>query len=126
LYPQGKALSGKPRGGGGQRREGLKFTLLKPSRAPNTGAAHVYTLPMARSPKPQEGAPLPPTYEAALQELEGLVARLDAGQLPLDDLLTQYRRGEALLGFCRDKLEAVERQIQVVDGGQSRPWVDTP
>jgi exodeoxyribonuclease VII small subunit len=81
---------------------------------------------MARSPKPQEGATLPPTYEAALQELEGLVALLDAGQLPLDDLLTNYRRGELLLGFCRDKLEAVERQIQVVDNGQMRPWVDAP
>jgi len=66
---------------------------------------------------------LPPaSYEAAVQELEALVARLDSGQLPLDDLLTQYRRGEALLAFCRQRLDAVEQQIRVLDDGQARPW----
>lgn len=64
----------------------------------------------------------PASYEAAVQELEALVARLDSGQLPLDELLTQYRRGEALLAFCRERLEAVEQQIRVLDDGQVRPW----
>lgn len=66
--------------------------------------------------------PLPDTYEAALQELESLVARLDAGQLPLDELLTQYQRGAALLQFCRAKLDAVEQQIQVLDDGEFKNW----
>ena len=38
------------------------------------------------------------------QELEQLVSQLDAGQLPLDQLLTRYQRGAALLAFCRDRL----------------------
>ena len=65
---------------------------------------------------------LPATYEAALQELEGLVARLESGQLPLDQLLTGYQRGAQLLKFCRDRLEAVETQIKVLEGTELKPW----
>jgi exodeoxyribonuclease VII small subunit len=67
-------------------------------------------------------APLPATYEAALTELESLVGQLESGQMPLDQLLSGYQRGAALLAFCRDKLKAVEDQIQVLDGGQIKPW----
>ncbi len=67
-------------------------------------------------------APLPATYEAALSELESLVGQLESGQMPLDQLLTGYQRGAVLLAFCRDKLKAVEDQIQVIDGGQLKPW----
>ena len=66
---------------------------------------------------------LPATYEAALQELEGLVDSLESGQLPLDQLLTGYQRGAQLLKFCRDKLEAVETQIKVLEGTELKPWV---
>lgn len=66
----------------------------------------------------------PVSYEAAVQELESLVARLEAGQLPLDDLLSQYQRGADLLAFCRSRLDAVEQQIQVMENGSARPWVE--
>lgn len=64
----------------------------------------------------------PPSYEAALGELERLVASMEQGALPLDDLLASYRRGAFLLGYCRDKLEAVEQQVQVLEAGQWRAW----
>lgn len=66
---------------------------------------------------------LPASYEAALQELEALVDSLESGQLPLDQLLTGYQRGAQLLKFCRDKLEAVETQIKVLEGTELKPWV---
>jgi exodeoxyribonuclease VII small subunit len=65
----------------------------------------------------------PPNYEAALEELEQLVARLESGTMPLDQLLTGYQRGAELLKFCRAKLEAVENQIKVLDEGTLKPWV---
>lgn len=65
---------------------------------------------------------LPASYELALQELEELVARLESGQLPLDRLLTGYQRGAHLLKFCRDRLEAVETQIKVLEGNELKPW----
>ena len=55
------------------------------------------------------------SYEAALLQLEALVARMDSGQMPLDDLLASYQRGAALLKICRDKLVAVEQQIKRLD-----------
>ena len=65
---------------------------------------------------------MPATYEAALQELEQLVGRLESGAMPLDQLLSGYQRGAELLAFCRDKLVAVENQIKVLDAGMLKPW----
>ncbi|MES2980144.1 MAG: exodeoxyribonuclease VII small subunit [Pseudomonadota bacterium] len=62
------------------------------------------------------------TYEQALEELEQLVNRLESGQLPLEQLLAGYQRGATLLGFCRDKLQAVENQIKVLEGNELKPW----
>ena len=69
-------------------------------------------------------APLaePASYEAALEELEQLVGRIESGQLPLDQMLTGYQRGATLLAFCRQRLEAVQDQIQVLDEGTLQPW----
>ena len=64
----------------------------------------------------------PASYEAAMEELEQLAARIEAGQLPLEQLLTGYERGAELLKFCRDKLQAVEQQIKVLDEGTLKPW----
>ena len=65
---------------------------------------------------------VPADYESALRELEQLVARLEGGQLALDQLLGGYQRGTELLAFCRDRLAAVENQIKVLEGGELKPW----
>ena len=64
----------------------------------------------------------PASYEAALEELEQLVARIESGQMPLEQLLSGYQRGATLLAFCRERLEAVQDQIEVLDAGQIQPW----
>lgn len=64
----------------------------------------------------------PVTYEEALAELDQLVARIESGQLPLEQLLSGYQRGAELLQYCRDKLQAVEHQVKVLDGGVLKPW----
>lgn len=77
---------------------------------------------MPKTPQPVTAEQQPASYEAALEELERLVAQLDAGQLPLDQLLSQYQRGASLLAFCRERLDAVEQQIQVLEGQNLKPW----
>lgn len=75
-----------------------------------------------KTPRSASAAKPPANYEAALEELEALVAQIDAGQLPLEQLLSRYQRGAELLAFCRARLEAVETQIQQLEGGELKPW----
>jgi len=65
---------------------------------------------------------MPATYEDAMRELEQLVGRLESGEMPLEQMLSGYQRGAQLLQWCRDKLQAVEDQIKVLDGGALKPW----
>ncbi len=67
-------------------------------------------------------SPPPASYEAALEELERLVQVIESGQLPLEQLLSGYKRGAELLAWCRGRLEAVETQIKVLDEGTLKPW----
>ena len=63
-----------------------------------------------------------PAYEEAMAELEALVERMESGGLPLDQLLSGYQRGAVLLQVCRERLQAVEDQIKVLDQGTIKPW----
>ena len=76
-------------------------------------------------PADERAAATPVHYEQALGELERLVAEMEAGQLPLEQLLTSYRRGAELLVFCRERLDAVDAQVKVLEEGQLRPWIDS-
>jgi exodeoxyribonuclease VII small subunit len=67
----------------------------------------------------------PATYEQALAELDRLVAQMESGQLPLDELLDGYRRGAELLNFCRARLQSVEEQVKVLEDGQLKTWAQT-
>ena len=64
----------------------------------------------------------PTRYEDAVAELERLVQAMDSGQMPLDSLLDNYRRGAELLEFCRARLQAVEDQVKVLEDGQLKDW----
>ena len=65
---------------------------------------------------------LPASYELAMAELDQLVGGLESGELPLEQMLAGYQRGAQLLQFCRDKLQAVENQIKVLDDGALKVW----
>jgi exodeoxyribonuclease VII small subunit len=75
---------------------------------------------MARSAPPTSTAPV--TYEQALAELDRLVAQMEGGQLPLDQMLDGYKRGAELLNICRSKLDAVQDQVKLLEDGQLKSW----
>ncbi len=59
----------------------------------------------------------PATFEAALAELEEIVARMEGGQLPLKESLAAYQRGAALLQYCQAALKDAEMQVDVLEKG---------
>ena len=77
---------------------------------------------MPKATTPTAASKAPASYEAALAELEALVAQLESGDMPLAQLLTGYQRGAELLTFCRDQLQTVENQIKVLDEGTLKTW----
>lgn len=66
------------------------------------------------------------SFEAALAELEKTVARMEAGKLPLEELIVCFERGSKLAAECRAKLDSLERRIEILtrdDGGEG-VWSD--
>ena len=57
------------------------------------------------------------SFEDALAELEGIVRRLEGGQVKLDDAIQSYERGAQLKRHCEKKLnEAQQRVDRIVVG----------
>ena len=54
------------------------------------------------------------TYEDAKRELTEIVAKLQAGNLTLDQSVVLFTRGTELAGFCMSKLDETERRITKV------------
>jgi exodeoxyribonuclease VII small subunit len=64
-------------------------------------------------PKPKTEKPV--SFEAALAELEQIVAGMEAGGLPLEQSLAAYRRGAELLQFCQAQLQQAQQQVKVLE-----------
>jgi exodeoxyribonuclease VII small subunit len=64
--------------------------------------------------KPSES---PASFEAALAELEGIVATMEGGQLPLKESLAASQRGAVLLQYCQAALKDAEMQVEVLEKG---------
>jgi exodeoxyribonuclease VII small subunit len=61
------------------------------------------------------------SFEAALKELEGIVARLEQGQVDLEDSIVLYERGQALKAHCESKLKAAESRLEKIVQSSARP-----
>jgi exodeoxyribonuclease VII small subunit len=55
-----------------------------------------------------------PDFEQALAELEGLVERLEHGDLPLDEALKAFERGVALTRQCQASLQAAQQKVEIL------------
>ncbi len=62
------------------------------------------------------------TFEDALRALEEVVRKLEGGEVPLDESITLYERGEALRKHCQARLDAAQARIEkIVAGPDGRP-----
>lgn len=62
-----------------------------------------------------------PDFEAALKELEGIVTRMEAGDVNLEESLKLFERGVELTRTCQQALQTAEQKVQVLldrQGGQ--------
>jgi exodeoxyribonuclease VII small subunit len=60
-------------------------------------------------------------FESALAELEKIVARMESGELSLEQALATHKRGLELARFCQQKLEAAQQQVKVLEGEILKP-----
>ena len=65
-----------------------------------------------------------PSFEGALAELEKIVARMEGGELTLEEALAVHRRGLELARFCQQKLESAQQQVKVLEGEVLKPLAD--
>ena len=67
------------------------------------------------------------TFEDALRALEDVVRKLESGEVPLDDSISLYERGEALRGHCQARLDAAQARIdKIVAGPEGAPTGTSP
>jgi len=75
-----------------------------------------------------DNAPETLSFEDALKELESIVQRLERGDVPLDDSIALYARGEALRAQCQKRLADAEARIEklTVDANTGAPSGQQP
>ncbi len=54
------------------------------------------------------------SFEQALKELEGIVERLERGDVPLEESVAIYERGEALKRRCDELLRQAEARVEKI------------
>lgn len=68
----------------------------------------------------------PDSFEAAIEKLETIVTRLENGDVPLEEAIELFQEGMRLSQYCSQKLEQVERKIEMLvedtDGLTRQPF----
>lgn len=88
-----------------------------PSSPPASGDASAAAVAdaSAAAPASEPGPEFPDvadlSYETARDELSAIVAQLEGGQVPLEEGMRLWRRGEALAAHCTSWLDGAQRQI---------------
>jgi len=62
------------------------------------------------------------SFEEALKQLEAIVRQLESGEVPLDESISLYARGDALKRQCEERLNAAKARIEKISlGGDGVP-----
>jgi exodeoxyribonuclease VII small subunit len=74
-------------------------------------------------PEPDIGAL---SYEQARDELVSIVARLESGQVPLEESMALWHRGEALAGHCTRYLDGAQAELAQADEAAASAPIESP
>ncbi|MCX7181745.1 MAG: exodeoxyribonuclease VII small subunit [Candidatus Methylopumilus sp.] len=65
------------------------------------------------------------SLETNLKELESIVAKMEQGDMALEDSIRSYEKGMLLLKLCQDSLKEIEQKVLVLSSdnmlGQFKP-----
>jgi exodeoxyribonuclease VII small subunit len=64
------------------------------------------------SSKPKGGTEL--SFEGAMDRLEAIVAQMESGKLPLEEVIVRYEEGMKLLKICQERLASAEQKIEII------------
>ena len=58
--------------------------------------------------------PEDPSFEAAMESLDAIVASLEGERLPLEEMVVSYERGMKLLRVCRSRIESARQRVELI------------
>jgi exodeoxyribonuclease VII small subunit len=67
----------------------------------------------AMSSKPKHGG-TELNFEGAMDRLEAIVAQMESGKLPLEELIVRYEEGMKLVKICQERLASAEQKIEII------------
>jgi len=68
---------------------------------------------MSKSPE-KSSPPASPTFEAAFEQLQTSVKKLESGELNLEQSLKQFEDGVRLTRLCQEFLQVAEQRVEVL------------
>ena len=63
----------------------------------------------------------PPTFEEALRRLDEVVARLEGGEVGLEEAVALFEQGQGYLAACRERLAAAQKRIEELTAEELPP-----
>lgn len=66
------------------------------------------------------------SFEEAMAALEQVVGRLERGEVPLEESIALYERGDLLKMHCEAKLKAAEEKVELIRAQEGRATATTP
>jgi len=64
-----------------------------------------------------------PRFEESFERLESIVEEMERGELPLEDLLTRFEEGVALVRQCRSFLKQAQLRVEQYVEQKDGQWI---